>query len=88
MLSVHDITELVLHHLVLSEVSDAQADANLAQLIQAVNEMMSRPRGEVYWSACEHCGAWVSSELIGPDGAGFGDDSGFRCSDCRWGFES
>jgi hypothetical protein len=30
---------------------------------------------------------WVSSELIGPDGAGEGDDGGFYCTSCRFGDE-
>jgi hypothetical protein len=37
--------------------------------------------------ACEECGAWVSSELVGPDGAGEGDDGGFYCTSCRFGDE-
>ena len=42
-------------------------------------------RGEpVYWMACEECGAWVSSELIGPDGAGEADNGGFYCTACRF----
>jgi hypothetical protein len=39
----------------------------------------------LYQVACEECGAWVSSELIGPDGAGESDDGGFRCTECRFG---
>jgi hypothetical protein len=39
----------------------------------------------LYQVACEECGAWVSSELIGPDGAGEADDGGFYCSECRFG---
>ena len=38
----------------------------------------------LYQVACEECGAWVSSELIGPDGAGEGDDGGFYCTSCRF----
>ena len=30
------------------------------------------------------CGAWVSSELIGPDGAGEAEDGGFYCTSCRF----
>lgn len=46
----------------------------------------SEPRGDepVYWMACEECGAWVSSELIGPDGAGESADGGFCCTSCRF----
>jgi len=39
----------------------------------------------VYRMACEECGAWVSSDLIGPDGAGEADDGGFYCTPCRFG---
>jgi hypothetical protein len=43
-------------------------------------------RGEpVYWMGCEECGAWVSSELIGPDGAGETDEGSFYCTSCRFG---
>ena len=38
-------------------------------------------RGEI---VCADCGAWVSSELMGPDGAGEGADGDFRCSECRF----
>ena len=41
----------------------------------------------LYQMACEQCGAWASSELIGPDGAGEGDDGGFYCTSCRFGDE-
>ena len=87
--SVTDITELVRHHLVLSTDDDEIADARLAQLMHNVEEMISTPlRHEpVTWMACEDCGAWVSSELIGPDGAGECDDGGFRCSECRFAHE-
>jgi len=37
------------------------------------------------WVACESCGAWVGTELIGPDGAGCTADDAFNCSSCRWG---
>lgn len=38
----------------------------------------------IYRMVCEGCGAVVSSELIGPDGAGEGDDGGFYCTSCRF----
>jgi hypothetical protein len=51
-----------------------------------IEQMVTAPRWNepVYWTACEECGAWVSSELIGPDGAGETRDGGFCCSECRW----
>ena len=81
-----DITELIRYHLVLSVDSDADADSNLAQLIGEIEQMITSPRREqsVYWTACEDCRAWVSSELIGPEGAGECDDGGFRCTECRF----
>ena len=84
--TITDITELVHYHLVLSVDSDADADSNLAQLIGEIEQMITSPRPEepVYWTACEECGAWVSSELFGPAGAGECDDGGFRCTECRF----
>jgi hypothetical protein len=32
--------------------------------------------------ACEGCGAWVATDVIGPDEAGVGDGT-FYCA-CRW----
>jgi hypothetical protein len=39
----------------------------------------------LYWMVCENCGTWVSTELIGPDGAGETDDGSFCCTSCRFG---
>ena len=88
--TVADITELIRYHLVLSEETHEKADANLAQLTRSIEQMVTTPRGEepIYWAACEQCGAWVSSELIGPDGAGESDDDGFYCAECRFMEES
>ena len=84
MYTVTDITELVRYHLVLSDDDDEKADANLAQLMRNVEQMMTRrPHHFVEWMACEECGAWVSTELIGPDGAGWTDDGSFYCTQCR-----
>jgi len=84
--SVDDVSELIRHHLVLSVDDDESADRNLAQLMRNIEQMVTAPRWRepVYWMVCEECGAWVSSELIGPDGAGENADGGFCCSECRW----
>jgi len=87
MYNVTDITELVRHHLVLSVDNDEKADANLAQLIHNIDQMFSGPAEPHYWMVCEGCAASVSSELIGPDGAGEADDGGFYCTSCRFGEE-
>ena len=49
------------------------------------NEAEPHRNESVYSMACEECGAWASSELIGPDGAGETDDGGFYCTSCRFG---
>ncbi len=84
--TITDIAELIRHHLVLSVDSDAVAAPNLAQLIGEIEQMITLPRSDepVYWMVCEECGAWVSSELFGPEGAGECDDGGFRCTECRF----
>ena len=65
------------------------ADRNLFQLVRGIEQMITAPDyGEpIYWTACEECGAWVSSELIGPEGAGGSDDGVFYCTECRFGEE-
>ena len=40
---------------------------------------------EYGWIPCDSCGAWVGTELISPDGAGYTEDDAFNCSSCRWG---
>jgi hypothetical protein len=84
--TVTDLTELIRHHVVLSTDDDEKADANLAQLICNIEQMVTTPHWHepVTWLACEECGAWVYSELFGPDGAGECDDGGFRCTECRF----
>ena len=86
MYSVTDLTELIRHQLVLSTDDTEEADVNLAQLMRNVEQMITTPRWHepVSWIVCEECGAWVSSELFGPDGAGECEDGGFRCTDCRF----
>jgi hypothetical protein len=86
MYTVTDITELVRYHLVRSTDDNDIADANLAQLMRNLEQMVTTPRWHepIYWTTCDECGAWVSSELISPDGAGDCDDGGFRCTGCRF----
>ena len=88
--TVDDITELIRYHLVLFEETHEKADANLAQLTRSIEQMVTTPREQepIYWAACEECGAWVSSGLIGPDGAGENADGGFYCAECRFMEES
>ena len=85
--TVTDVAELVHYHVVASAHDDEVADINLAQLMRNIEQMVTTPRWEepIYWIACEECGAWVSSELIEPDGAGEDDDGGFYCTSCRFG---
>jgi len=85
--TVEDITELIRYHLVAAAPNDKIADHNLAQLMRSVEPMITSPVQHqlVYWMACEKCGAWVSSELIGPDSAGKSNDGGFFCTSCRFG---
>lgn len=87
--TVEDITELIRYHLVAAAPSDQVADRNLRQLVRAVEPMITRPvdHEPIYWLACEECGAWVSSELIGPDRAGETAEGAFRCTDCRFAHE-
>lgn len=83
--TVTDITELIYYHLVLGEPDDYRADQNIAELLRNIESMCTRPlREPITWSTCEGCGASVSSELIGPDGAGDCADGGFYCSECRF----
>ena len=87
--TVNDIAELISYHLVASSDNDDVADHNLVQLMRDIEQMVTTPADQetVYWMACEECGAWVSSELMGPDGAGATDDGGFYCTSCRFGDE-
>lgn len=87
--SVDDITELIRYHLVVSVQDDAAADNNLVKLLHHVKLMITTFDIDetLTWMVCEDCGASVSSELIGPDGAGESDDGGFYCTSCRFGEE-
>jgi hypothetical protein len=84
--TITDITELVRYHLVLSASDDETADNNLRRLVHEIEQLITSPRRDepVGWMACEDCGAWVSSELFGPEAAGECDDGGFRCTECRF----
>jgi len=96
--TVTDIAELVEHHLVASAPDDDAAHSNLVKLVQKLELLAPRPlyceatwdasmdcQVEHGWLACESCGAWVGTELISPNGAGYTDDDAFKCSSCRWG---
>jgi len=87
--AVDDITELIRYHLVVSAQDDGAADSNLVKLMHDVKSMVTTFDIDepLQWMVCEDCGASVSSELIGPDGAGESDDGGFCCTSCRFGVE-
>jgi len=81
--TITDIAELVLYHLVLAEPDDDRADANLAQLVQQLDQMASRPLWrEASWVFCDRCGCSVDADLIHPDGHRYSDDGDFYCVDC------
>jgi hypothetical protein len=83
MYNVTDITELVRHHLVLSVDDDETADANLAQLMRSIEQMMtSKPHHFVEWITCDECGSSVCTELIDPEATAWSADGGFHCSEC------
>lgn len=86
MYNATDITELVRHHLVLAVDNDEIADANLAQLICNIEEVIATPRWSEphYWVVCENCGASASSELIAANGAREDPDGGFYCTEFRF----
>jgi len=85
---ISDLTELIRYHIVLGEDTDAAADDKLAELVRNIEGLSTRPLWRAAeWIACDGCGTWVDTDLIGPDGAGVVGDGGFYCSSCRWGFE-
>lgn len=80
---VDDIIELIHYHLVLGQDDDTARLDSLRRIVIAIDEMATT--GDwLGWQACERCGAWVDSDLIGPHGAGVAADGGFYCSSCRW----
>ncbi len=81
--SVNDIAELIRYHLVAAAPDDEAADRNLSQLTESIEQMRNVDE-TLYWMVCEECGAWVSCELIGPEGAGESDNGGFYCTSCRF----
>jgi hypothetical protein len=82
---ITELTELIRYHLVLGEDTNAAADRNLANLVRNIERLATKPLFRtVEWIACEGCGAWVDSDLVGPDGAGVDGDGGFYCASCRW----
>jgi hypothetical protein len=84
-MDIEQLTELIHYHLVLGEDSDEAADRNLMDLVRRIERMCTKPMWRsAEWRACEGCGAWVDTNLIGPDGAGTGEGGGFYCSPCRW----
>jgi hypothetical protein len=85
--TVNEITELVRYHLVAAAPDDEAADRNLLRIMQDAGAMLAVPVSHepMHWTVCEECGAWVSSELIDPDGAGECEDGGFYCTSCRFG---
>ena len=81
--TITDIAELVRYHLALAEPDDDRADANLAQLVQQLEQMASRPLWrEASWVHCDRCGCSVDSALINPDGHHYADEGDFLCADC------
>ena len=83
--SVEDLTELIRHNLIFSEIDPDRSFRNLAQLTANIDQLMHEPlTSEGGWVACESCGAWVGTELIGSNGAGYTMDGAFNCASCRW----
>ncbi|MGP8062718.1 MAG: hypothetical protein ACLP5O_09120 [Acidimicrobiales bacterium] len=81
--TITDIAELVRYHFVFSEPDDERADANLAQLVQQLEQMASRPLWrEASWVFCDRCGCSVDTDLMHPDGHHYADDGDFYCADC------
>jgi hypothetical protein len=81
--TITDIAELVRYHLVLAEPDDTRADDNLAQLVNELRSMATRPLWrEATWVFCDRCGTSVDTDLIHPDGHHYAGDGDFYCADC------
>jgi hypothetical protein len=81
MYTVTDITELIRDNLVRATGSD---DADLAQLINNIEKMMTRPPHHyIDWICCDECGSSDCRELIDPERTGWTADGRFQCPDCR-----
>jgi hypothetical protein len=81
--TVTDITELVRHHLDLSEADPDRAAGNLGQLVANIRRMDGwREPLPLEWYFCDRCGASVDTDVLAIDGSNFTPDGGFYCSDC------
>ena len=70
----------------MSEPDQTKVNESLRQLVGEIERLATDPLFEQCgWIACDSCGAWVGTEPIDPDGAGYTDDDAFLCSECRWG---
>lgn len=86
--TITDLAELVRYHLVLGEPDDHRADANLALLVQQLEQKASRTLWrEVSWVFCDRCGCSVDADLVHPDRHQYADHGDFYCMDC-WGCAS
>ena len=85
--TVTDIAELIRHPLALSVDDDETAAPNLRRLVSEIDQMFTTTRSEQehLWLACEYCGAWVSSDLLGRDGACEDVNGVFCCASRRLG---
>ena len=89
--TVEDIVELARYHLALSTDNPDEGCAHIAQLIQQLDHVIAETWGHGWeggWLSCEGCGTSVSAELIRYGAAGYNQDAGFYCSDCRLGSEA
>lgn len=81
--TITDIAQLVRYHLVLSESDDERVNANLAQLVQGIEQMAGHPlRREVSWVFRDRCGCSVDTDLIHPDSHHYAEDGDFYFAEC------
>ena len=81
--AVADITQLIYHHLVLTEPGHESADRNLFLLAGEIQNLATRPLWqEATWGFCDRCGCSVDTELIHPDGHHYSVEGDFYCVDC------